>query len=51
MWELYGPQALQYTHAILYGADAWTVAPARSTRAQTAALKAGLTQPDSLLAL
>lgn len=39
-WRLYLPEALQCSHALLYGQGAWTVALAPPVTAQIAALTA-----------
>jgi hypothetical protein len=38
LFELYGPQALQYTHVMLYAADEWTVPLDRSVKEQARSL-------------
>lgn len=37
-WRLYFPEAMQYTHALLYGSGAWTVPFEPPVRAQMDAL-------------
>ena len=51
LFELYGPEALQYIHGVLYEQDHWTVAPDRSVQAQAEILTAPTLESDSLLSL